>query len=408
MTGISEETALLVGYHEQRVNRSTGHQRNGRTYTQFVERIHDSPTQAVIVIAGAGSLAAHQLLDVPGASRTVLEVLIPYSSSSLADLLGNGPGMAVSARTSAEMARRAYQRAARLRAGKAPIVGLSCTAAIATDRPRRGAHRCHVEAWTSHGSQRYSLELEKGLRDRHGEEGMVSALVLNALAEAGGVDGTIPTPLTGGEHVVRTGVRYRDPIGALVAKQIESAMIEPNGEIVASPHIEGAVLSGSFNPVHEGHTKLAEVASRLLDAPVVFELSASNVDKPTLGEDAIRARAAQFNGKRSVVITRAPVFHRKASLMPGCTFVIGWDTATRLVDPRYYGGSESAMIAALQEIRSCSCRFLVAGRESGGLFRTIDDISVPADFMDMFEGIPESAFRQDLSSSELRSRSARV
>ena len=370
----------------------------------LIERIHDSPTQAVIVIAGAGSLALHQLLSVPGASRTVLEVLIPYSSASLADLLGGGPTMAVSARAGTGMARRAYERAARLRVGSVPVVGLSCTAAIITDRPKRGAHRCQVEAWTSHGSQRYSLELEKGLRDRRGEESVVSALVLHALVEASGTDTTIVLPLTGGEHVVRTGVRYRDPIGALVAKQIESAVVEPNGEVVASPRIEDAVLSGSFNPVHEGHMKLAEVASRLLGTPVVFELSALNVDKPTLSEDTLRTRVAQFNGKRSLVITRAPVFHKKAVLMPGCTFVIGWDTAVRLVDPRYYDGSESAMIAALQEIRSHSCRFLVAGRESGGLFRTIDSISVPAGFTDMFEGIPESAFRQDLSSSDLRSR----
>ena len=372
----------------------------------LVERIHDSPTQVVIVIAGAGSLAVHRLLSVPGASRTVLEVLIPYSSASLADLLGDGPTMAVSARTGAEMARRAYERAARLREGNAPVVGLSCTAAIVTDRPRRGAHRCHVEAWSSHGSQRYSLVLEKGLRDRCGEESAVSALVLNTLAEVSRTGAPIPLPLTGGEHVVRTGVRYKDPIGALIAKQIESAVVEPNGEVVASPRIEGAVLSGSFNPVHEGHMKLAEVASRLLDTPVVFELSTLNVDKQTLGEATLRTRVSQLNGKYPLVITRAPVFHKKAPLMPGCTFVIGWDTAIRVVDPRYYDGSESAMIGALQEIRSHSCRFLVAGRESGGLFRTIDSIPVPSGFTDMFTGIPESAFRQDLSSSDLRSRRA--
>ena len=201
----------------------------------LVKRIHDSPTQVVLVIAGAGSLAVHQLLSVPGASRTVLEILIPYSSASLADLLGVNPSTAVSARTAADMARRAYEIAARLRVGNVPVVGLSCTAAIVTDRPRRGAHRCHVEAWSSHGSQRYSLVLEKGLRDRRGEESAVSALVLNALAEVSGTGATIPLPLTVDEHVVRTGVRYKDPIGALIAKQIESAVVEPNGEVVASP-----------------------------------------------------------------------------------------------------------------------------------------------------------------------------
>ena len=105
----------------------------------LVERIHDSPTQVVIVIAGAGSLAVHQLLSVPGASRTVLEILIPYSSASLADLLGVDPSTAASARTAADMAQRAYERGARLRVGNAPVVGLSCTAAI-DHRPPQAGH----------------------------------------------------------------------------------------------------------------------------------------------------------------------------------------------------------------------------------------------------------------------------
>ena len=41
------------------------------------------------------------------------------------------------------------------------MVGVGCTAAIATDRPKRGAHRCHVAAWSQRGVTTYSLETVK-------------------------------------------------------------------------------------------------------------------------------------------------------------------------------------------------------------------------------------------------------
>ena len=78
-----------------------------------------------------------------------------------------------------------------------------------------------------------------------------------------------------------------------------------------------------------------------------------------------------------MVLTRADTYHKKAALFLGCTFVIGWDTAVRLVEPRYYGGDQAAMTAALLDIWAAGCRFLVAGRQIEGKYRTLADVSVP-------------------------------
>ena len=48
-------------------------------------------------------------------------------------------------------------------------------------------------------------------------------------------------------------------------------------------------------------------------------------------------------------------------------------------------------------------KFLVAGRNAGGAFRTLADVDVPAGFASMFSEIPEEEFRRDISSTELRS-----
>jgi hypothetical protein len=163
-----------------------------------------------------------------------------------------------------------------------------------------------------------------------------------------------------------------------------------------------AVMPGSFNPLHRGHRLLAEVAGRRLGSPVHFELSVSNVDKPDLGDDEVARRVTQFVGVAPVWVTRAATFAAKADLFPGTVFVLGHDTATRLIDPRYYGG-EGGRDAALRTLLDRGCRVLVGGRvDVAGVFRVWDDLR-PA-YRELFDAIPEGEFRVDVSSTELRNR----
>ena len=123
-----------------------------------------------------------------------------------------------------------------------------------------------------------------------------------------------------------------------------------------------ALVPGSFHPIHAGHWELARVAGEMTGYPVAFELSVLNVDKPELDVDEVRSRARQFEGKASLWLTRAPRFTDKAELFPGALFIIGADTAARLVAPRYYDDDPAAMLGALHLIRKRDCSFLVAGR----------------------------------------------
>jgi hypothetical protein len=357
---------------------------------------------AVVAVAGAGAGAISWLLDVPGASRTVLELMAPYSRTSLAELLGYEPDHTVNEQTAKDMAGSCYRRAVRLREGSEPVIGIGCTAAIATDRPRKGEHRCHVAAWTESGVSVYSVRLAKGVRDRAREDAIASKLVLRALAEACHLGFELPLLLHERERVETHSIQYEDPIKALLAEHVNLVTIDRHGRTEVDKRMRGGLLSGSFNPLHEGHVKLAAVASEMLGTQVTFELSITNVDKPTLEEPEVVHRVARFEGRWPVVVTRAVLFDQKARLFPGCTFVIGVDTAVRLVDARYYEGDESKMLASLVEIVALDCRLLVAGRMEGGLFHTIDDVSVPNGLRQMFVAIPESTFRYDLSSTELR------
>ncbi len=372
---------------------------------RLVEQVHSSPTLAAVVVTGAGSQALQWLCGVAGASRTLLEAVVPYSPASLADFLGYEPEQSVSDSTAKDMAAAAHRRALCLRVGDAPVIGVGCAAAISSDRPKRGDHRCHVAVWDAKGVTSYSLRLTKGLRDRAGEEEVVSRLVIRALCDAAGITFSLDLGLEGDERLTVEQAVYEDPLQAALAGHVRTVTLHPDGRVVADNPVQGGVLSGSFNPLHEGHERLAEAASELLGMDIAFELSATNVDKPPLEEAEVRRRVAQFAGRYTLVITRAPVFYEKARLFPSCTFVIGWDTADRLVDPKYYDGDSLGMLEMLLDMRRQGCRFLVAGRADDGDYHTLTDVPVPQGLEEMFAEIP--SFRCDLSSSQLRVASGR-
>jgi nicotinamide mononucleotide (NMN) deamidase PncC len=155
-----------------------------------ITAIHAAPEKLVFAFTGAGSLALYWLHSVAGSSRTILEAIDCYSHSSLAELIGGAPSRAVDPETARQMAERARSRAAALAPGE-PALGLGLTATIATDRLKRGEHRCYL-ALSAASTKIYGLTLTKGLRDREGEEQVIAALVIKALAEACGIQ---PPPL---------------------------------------------------------------------------------------------------------------------------------------------------------------------------------------------------------------------
>lgn len=173
------------------------------------------------------------------------------------------------------------------------------------------------------------------------------------------------------------------------------------GSLAGHSSFRSAVLPGSFNPLHHGHTGLAAAAGRRLGVPVAFELSVANVDKPDLGAAEVERRVAQFAAVGPVWVTRAATFAEKAELFPGAAFVVGYDTAVRLVDCRYYADDAGRRDAALARIVAAGCRVVVGGRvDAAGVFRTWD--AAAGLYPELFLPLTESDFRTDVSSTALR------
>jgi hypothetical protein len=368
---------------------------------KLIEAIHQTPQLLVFEFAGAGSQALAWLHSVGGSSRTILESTDRYAAASLVEGIGFEPEQFVSRQVAEAMATQAYLRAAQLASAGMPVMGVGCTATIATDRLKRGEHSGYVAAYDGKRRVSYGLALAKGMRSRQEEEALISLLVIHLVAEMCGLE-IEALPLTGQEALQKQ-VETLDLLDQLMRGEIEWVLVEPDGRMRSGqPPAKPALLSGSFNPLHEGHRQLLEVGSEMLRREGYFELPVINADKAPLDPAEARRRLAQFAGFAPVILTRAPLFSQKALLFPGAVFILGVDTAERLIQPRFYNDDPAQMLASFEQIRLAGGCFLVAGRVKDDQFFTLADLSLPAGYRELFMPIPEMVFRVDISSTALR------
>ena len=189
---------------------------------------------------------------------------------------------------------------------------------------------------------------------------------------------------------------------------VRAVTVAPDGAMSEGAARGRVVLAGSFDPLHGGHERLAAAAAAILARPFAFEISVFNVEKLPLPAGDLIERLGQFGGRHTVIVSRAPTFVEKSDAMPDSAFAIGYDTAVRLFEERFYppacpGTSRDPVLAALDRIRSNGCTFAVAGRLIGGRFRTLSALRIPAGHEDMFTEVPETVFREDISSTDIRS-----
>jgi hypothetical protein len=375
-------------------------------WQQLISALHASGRKAALAITGGGSGAIAELLRVPGGSRLLIEAQVPYDALALETFLGFAPAQACSSDTAIAMARSVRARTARLVPAGSDLVGLGATAALVSDHPRKGEHRFHIAFANSARIAHCTGVMAKGRRDRAAEEDLVSRAIVLWLAYACGIAAPSPRSLLDAdEYYAEAVINTIDAIDQLLAGEIDRVTAQPDGQMMLSAPRPLMLLPGSFNPLHEGHVLLARVAEELRQQRLAFEISVTNVDKPPLAGKTVRCRLAQFAWKSPVELTRAPTFVDKSRLFPRTTFVIGADTAERLIAPRYYGDDEARMYVALEEIANSGGSFLVAVRiDAAGRVRALNDIPVPRRYADLFTEIPEHRFRFDTSSSEIRAR----
>lgn len=313
---------------------------------EVVREINSTPTKAVMIVTGGGSGIFPLLLERGGGSGTLLSGIVPYVQEETIGLLGGKPDKFVSEQTARSLAMAAYQKAVKLCTDGSPVIGLSCTASLQTipsSEEREGRkHRVFMALQTATKTVSVTLEMEQhktkedsdGVGHRLWEENICIMGILKLLAEGCEVQTSLPddrnVKLTRKECESAT-------LANLLDKQTRVVMY---GRDLSQTKV---IFPGSFNPVHPGHMEMVNMIRnnpKLKDESktVAFEISMFNVDKPPLDFITITERVEQLqNMGETVYVTNAPTFVEKAKLFQNKSFIVGYDTAVRILDPRYAG-----------------------------------------------------------------------
>ena len=282
-------------------------------------RLQAADCRGVFHITGGGSLFLSEMLTTPGASRTVLDVRVPYAQTALHQLLGKLSSGACSDATARALAMSAFMHARTL--SDECVFGLGCTASLASDRDKKGAHRAHLALQTR--TTTYGLQVNFSA-DRATEETLLCAALwaLSAVLQS-------EQPPAG----ARTTVAPVDWQDLVLGRQTAVATTQHDGKLL---------VPGSFNPLHDGHQQMINIAEARTGQIAALELSIGNVDKPPLDYQEIGTRLQGIADTldRPVWLTRMPTFVEKARKFPGATFAVGVDTIVRIAEGRYYANVE--------------------------------------------------------------------
>jgi hypothetical protein len=373
--------------------------------TEAIKALHDSRTMAYVICSGAGAGLTELLWSVPGCSRTLIASEFPYHPRAFADLIGRAPEQYSSIDAAIALAAAGYLKAQQIlaEAGElvTPIASLGLTAAVSTDRLRRGEDSVYIAIRTTDRLATVAARFPRGQMSRRDEGQLCDLLGLNCLLWAAGLD-QVPVPQLPVESNELRGNRLLSP--SLVALDFAAAslpaLVDANGRVktleAISPE-EHVIFPGSFNPLHFGHDLCAQAVSLISGKQVVFEIAAANADKSAIAYEVLSERALQFRGRWPVLVSEGlPLFIDKARAYGGFSFVLGLDTAVRLFEVRYFKG-ESERDAIAEELRALGVRFYVCDRGD-------DPLALPALLADVrFEGlfVPVQV-RFPISSSEIR------
>ena len=357
-----------------------------------IRSIHDGPFKLVFVSSGGGGSAISDLLKVPGASQTILESYIPYSRESMNEYLGFQPSHYCALQTTVNMAVTAFNRAKKLAPSVSPsnLLGVAVTATLSTTYEKLGSHRFFVCIHGLDATHVISSYLTKGKRTRSSEEELVTECLESLIGIVCGVNNELPKLTQKIEYEVFTSKPEWHELESGKESLVHSAL-EPSK----------LIFPGAFNPMHKGHKRIQKIAEERTRMPATFEISIGNVEKTLLSYFEIHKVLDQFKPDDRWALTNAPTFADKARIFKDSTFILGIDTLIRMFDEKFYG-DQKQMLESIDLFNANDVNFIVFGRKIGDIYKTLDQVSIPTSIADRFQGIPESEFRLDISSREIK------
>ena len=253
----------------------------------IVKGIIESRNKGILAITGGGTGAIFELVKRGGASSFLVGAHVPYAPEEWKEYVGAIPEKYTAPLAARQLAMASYVRTRKLVGDNIPCIGLGASCALAKAGPERKDREHRIAIAFQTGQRTRSLVFNLPHLDREVEEQFASNLIIRALGDACGV--------TEGNWIKELGydtsflVSSEDAVGSYTAQGVMHGLqpiacpkkLDDEFKFleVGTKHV---VFPGSFNPRHDGHKEIVEIAYEALERPVLYEISVTNTDKPPI------------------------------------------------------------------------------------------------------------------------------
>ena len=243
------------------------------------------------------------------------------------EFLNKKPDHYCSLDTCLSMAANAYKKSIKIgnNIRSKHLLGIAITANLATTYEKKGNHKFFIVVQSHDYTKYLECYLEKGKRSRNEEEELITACAISLLAESCGLEYPLPDQ---SEDINIEKIIAEKPWKKLFNNKV--------GYISNNKNNPELIFPGSFNPLHEGHIKMKELAEKKTGMHTTFEICAKKADKPPQTFYEIKRTIDLFQSDVSWMLTSAGRFSEKAEMFPNSVFIIGADTLMRVFDEKFY------------------------------------------------------------------------
>lgn len=300
-----------------------------------VKQIQTTPYKFFAAITGGGQSFIGDFCKIEGASANLIGAIVPYNQLVFDDFVGGKkPNTYASGEGARRLALAAFNNCLKAGVERKYAVGIGASSSLAKKDERKDRkHKIYVAVHSYTATRLIEVILEQ-VRTRIEEDELVSDLILDVLANTAGVKPLNNLNLNKNELFNDRSENNKD-LGFLINKETD---------LISSKNLAQlkniTIFSGSFNPLHDGHTAIIELAKKITGGEVFLELTVNNVDKGSIDFIDLEDRITGF-GKEEFILTNAATVKEKIDIIrkyapiAEITAIVGADTWDRIWDEKY-------------------------------------------------------------------------